>query len=448
MKTTNKTKQKICDKYLNISTKRILRRSMMKAGFAIAKINPLVGMPLEGLGVQGGSTAIHDDLFARALYLEDKQQSVFIIGSDLLFFERNQINRFKGAICRQLNITPAQILFNTTHNHAGPSLTHWSYSRQPDSTYIDWLETIFTEICVAAMEKTSEVTISAGSGHTDLPLSRRKVDSKGLAEWKPSNVGPTCNALPVCVLRKTDGSIFSVLFSASCHPSTWYKAEISADYPGVAVDLLNKHFGIKNAIFLQGCGGDSKPRHIADGENRWISNTDFKYVEAAGKSLADDVINTIQNNMEEFTPKLDYATSDIPFELCDAPSEMELNETTDNNLMNLWKEDMLSKLEMFGTLPATVPVCMHFLQIAEGVSFLGLEAEATAEIGNLILEASKDEVVFPLGYTNGTQIYLPCDRQLPEKGYEVISFWEYHWPSQLAPGIDKRLKAAIKQVTG
>jgi hypothetical protein len=55
-------------------------------------------------------------------------------------------------------------------------------------------------------------------------------------------------------------------------------------------------------------------------------------------------------------------------------------------------------------------------------------------------------VTFPLGYTNGCEIYLPADRMLPEHGYEVDSFWEYHYPAPLVTGIDARVVEAVRRV--
>ena len=85
-------------------------------------------------------------------------------------------------------------------------------------------------------------------------------------------------------------------------------------------------------------------------------------------------------------------------------------------------------------------------QLGRGLRLIGLEAEVTGELGNLILRHYAEGVTFPLGYTNGTQFYLPSDKQLAEGGYEAESAWEYHWPAPPAPGIDARLVAALESL--
>ena len=53
-------------------------------------------------------------------------------------------------------------------------------------------------------------------------------------------------------------------------------------------------------------------------------------------------------------------------------------------------------------------------------------------------------ITFPLGYTDGCQIYLPVSHMLAEGGYEVDSYWEYHYPAPLAPGMESVLADAIR----
>ena len=55
-------------------------------------------------------------------------------------------------------------------------------------------------------------------------------------------------------------------------------------------------------------------------------------------------------------------------------------------------------------------------------------------------------VTFPLGYTDGTQAYLPASRMLPEGGYEVESFWEYRHTARLAKGIEQVLQKGIEEL--
>lgn len=51
-----------------------------------------------------------------------------------------------------------------------------------------------------------------------------------------------------------------------------------------------------------------------------------------------------------------------------------------------------------------------------------------------------------MGYTDGTQAYLPCDGMLEEDGYEVVSFYEYRQPARFVKGIDETLRKALREL--
>jgi hypothetical protein len=107
---------------------------------------------------------------------------------------------------------------------------------------------------------------------------------------------------------------------------------------------------------------------------------------------------------------------------------------------------MLHRKARFGTLPTSVPVALHSMLLGNGLRMIALEGEPVAELGTLMLGLFDQGVTFPLGYTNGCQLYLPVTRMLPEHGYEVDSFWEYHVPAPLAPGCEQPMVAALRDL--
>jgi hypothetical protein len=91
----------------------------LKAGFARIKITPPIGTAMSGFGDRdydpSGCKGIHDDLYVRALYLSQGEQEILILGFDLLFFSRDEADRFKGAVSRKMDFAASQILLNTSH---------------------------------------------------------------------------------------------------------------------------------------------------------------------------------------------------------------------------------------------------------------------------------------------------------------------------------------------
>jgi len=403
---------------------------------------------MEGLGQQGGCQTIHDDLYVRVLALAHDEVEVVIIGCDLLFFERSTVERFINAIGMQTGLTPAQIFLNTSHTHAGPHLTNWHYGGAPDLDYLNAIEQAMVSATVAAIERREPVTLEAGMAHTDLPVSRRKPDANGRAQWAPYRAAEVCHALPFCLFKTEAGQVLSLLFSVSCHPSMIYSLDISADYPGAAMRQLNSYFQTEGALFLQGAGGDTKPRQIAEEEAYWRPAT-WEEVEAAGAEVANAVIACSTAALSPVTPKLSICktTMSWPFEATPTREELAalIADCQAPRDRRQWAEEMLYRLDANGSLPTAVDVGLHLLQLGPELRLVGIEGELVGEFGNRILHTFASGVTFPLGYTDGAQIYLPTSRMLPEGGYEVDSYWEYHHPAKLAPGMEEILDAALRE---
>ncbi len=177
------------------------------AGFSKACITPPLGMPMEGLAQKGGCTAIHDDLWVRALFLGQGDREVLILSFDLLFFDRAQVARLKGSLSRALGLTAAEIFINTTHTHAGPRVTRWAYSDGPESLYVDQIEAAMIGAARSAWEHRRAVTLHAGVTSASLPVSRRRLGEDGKARWRPSRSAPVCDALPYCLFKDAEGGI-------------------------------------------------------------------------------------------------------------------------------------------------------------------------------------------------------------------------------------------------
>ncbi len=418
----------------------------LQLGFDRRVITPPLGMQMEGLLQKGGIEAIHDDLYVRTLFLQQDGERLLILALDLLFFDRAVSDRLVGAVGRRTGLCPRQILLNFSHTHAGPRTSEWHYSGAPDPAWLKVVESRILEATIAAIGNLEPVTCSTAATETRLPVSRRRIDAAGQAQWAPDPDGPVCNHLPATLFRRMDGSVKSIVISASCHPSIIYLSEVSAEFPGVAVRELNRLYDTQGAIYLQGAAGDTKPRQVA-GADRWVPGN-WESMQEAGKELADAVAALPDTAWKPVKPSLHTIMFEIEFPLGDATDPAILQELqTDANDKARWARDMLKRLALDGTLPAAAPITLHGIRLGANLRMIALEAEPVAEIGLLILDHYRDDgVTMPLGYSNGCQIYLPVDRQLAEHGYEVDSYWEYHWPAPLAPGIDAALEDALTKL--
>lgn len=429
--------------------------STLKAGFSKVLITPPVGTYMTGFGSRDskqGCEGIHDDLYVRALYLEQGDKKILIMGFDLLFFSREEADRYNGAIGRVLNLSPDQILLNTSHTHNGPKVGSWYYTPS-DPFYLNELELRILKAAQEAQRNAREVTLWAGETETTLPMSRRYKDENGKIQFQPNPDGIVYDRVPIALFKDLAGKPVCLLFSVSCHASTIsggaISFQISADYPGVAMEAIDKYLGVSSALFLQGAAGDSKPSVIGKGEKRWRSGN-WEDMKNAGDIVAKEVIRTIETGLKQMEPEIQNSITIVDLPLAPVPDMEEykkiFEDTQSEKVKRLWAEEKMTILKRGYNLPTFVPIGVQGIQLGKGLRLIGVEAEIVAEIGFLIKNFYNAGITFPLGYSNGTQLYLPTSNMLDEGGYEAESYWEYRQPASLAKGIEINLTQALQKL--
>lgn len=93
----------------------------LRAGFGTAVINPPTPVRLAGFAEVQDATEIHDDLTARALYLESPQGTVCLVVCDLMGMSPEFANPARAAVASALGVDLAAVLTASTHTHAAPS---------------------------------------------------------------------------------------------------------------------------------------------------------------------------------------------------------------------------------------------------------------------------------------------------------------------------------------
>lgn len=425
----------------------------MQAGFARVNINPPLGAPLYGFAgrdVEKGCEGVHDDLFVRACYVQHEGEQALILAYDLLFLGEAEVEQFRAALQDKLGLQPRQVLFNTSHSHVSPRIGTWSWGGHtpPDTAYIEQVLTATVQAATAARDAAREVTIQAGMTKTTIPLSRRKIDEQGHAQFLPNPGGRICDALPFCLLADADGKPVCLLFSISCHPSMVAGWEASAEYPGAACRALDAHLGTECSMFLQGTGGDTKPSVCGD-TGVWRS-CGWEEVEQVGRQLADEVITGLRSVLGPVRPELGCQLEVLPWPLRPALDAAGFAAIADRlpegDQKRIWAERNRDALMRGEKLPDHFPLALQVIRLGDNLRLVGMQGEAVSGWGRLILREFPGAVTFPLGYTNGQGLYEPTSDIMPEGGYEVDSYHEYWVPSALAPGFEEPFLAALKRM--
>ena len=425
----------------------------MEAGFARVSITPPLGTRLMGFSARDheqGCTAIHDDVFVRALYLEQGGEAALIIGYDLCFIGRAEADRYKTEIERELWLVPAQVLMNASHSHVGPAVGRWDYGgyEPPDTRYLDLLGEATLRAARDARRAAEAVTVWAGATQSKLPMNRRRPENGAIA-FAPNPEGFVFDALPVCLLKGRDDRPVCLLFSVSCHPSMMAGWEVSAEYPGAATDRLDARLGAPVSFFLQGTGGDAKPSLIGAGLERFRPAT-WDDVAKAGEMVAGEVAEVLAGGLTRVEPGLRTCLMEVSWPM-EAPLSGEgyaaiADDAGAGEVRRWWAQRIVATLARGEQLPSAVKLILQGLRIGEGLRLVALEGEPVAGYGALMERFYGSGITFPLGYSNGEGLYLPTSEMLDEGGYEVGSFWEYGFPARLAQGFEGILTEALEKL--
>lgn len=443
--------------------KKSVRRSSspLIAGYAAASITPPSGTHLFGFGnrdrVAEGCTSIIDQLWVKAVYAEQPDESLLILSYDLLFFDRVEADRLKAAVGRILDLLPRQILINCSHTHVGPVNGTWGYAgyeHLKDPLYMDDVERATLKAARQARDTAVPASLWTGETRSSLPVSRRHINADGIAEWRPAPEARVYDRIPLMLFRDLRRQrALALIYCVSCHPSTMGGQGVSADYPGVASDLIAEQLDPgAGAVFLQGCGGDTKACVIANGPAddtgliSWRSGN-IDDVRRAGQLVAEAVVMALPT-LNPVTPLLKSGIAETLWPLSPPPSRSALEKKKQNSqrdLERMWAARMIERLNRGETLAAEAPVLLQAIRWSDSVRMIAFEGEPVADWGYFLLKKFKKGLLFPLGYSNGQGLYLPSEAMLPQHGYEVDSALEYGFPSNLKAGFEQVVTKALRQ---
>ena len=108
----------------------------LKAGVAEVNITPPIGISLCGFGNRKGpAEAVDDDLFARALVLDDGRTRLAIVTSDLISLAPDLVHRIRGLVERAADVPGDGLLLNGSHSHSGPTVMSFRSMGSRDVAY-------------------------------------------------------------------------------------------------------------------------------------------------------------------------------------------------------------------------------------------------------------------------------------------------------------------------
>ncbi|MBJ42752.1 MAG: hypothetical protein CMJ80_05640 [Planctomycetaceae bacterium] len=253
------------------------------AGFAVTDISPQVGgvkpVWLAGYGWGRAATSVHDPLFARAVYLRDKQGMEFaFVSVDLVGLQFPQVEETRRAL-PDLDY----LMIGSTHNHEGPD-TIGIWGKTPLQTGVDgdYLSLVVSRIAEAVNEARAasrpvHVAFGTATDESLLGDSRKPYAKDGVLR----------------VLRFDDadsGATTGILVQWNCHPEAMgsQNQAVTADFCYATIQQLERKYDCKIAYFTGAVGGLMAPPdgRFKNEAGRTLREGEFAYAEAYGQAVA------------------------------------------------------------------------------------------------------------------------------------------------------------------
>jgi neutral ceramidase len=386
----------------------------VKFGCSKVCITPPVGVDLSGYGLrEQPSVGIHDDLFARALFLEQGTEKLLWLHCDLIGLERDRVRTLRKRLLEEMNLAEHQILISTTHTHAGPATRRVRGCGEINPAYLDQLDRCLLEAARHAVIKTDEVTLWFAEGRCYLGIDRRSTPT---AHMDP--------VLPVIAFEKKDGTFSAVLANYAMHNVALSSNNrlVSADMAGVAASYACEQLRGNPLTFVTNgaCGNINPPKQ----------SDDFSAAEQLGKELGGNIVDLVHRAERSQDTRLAsiMETVKVPLTVLSAAEvEREYHHVLDayasvfpgdfhDVQMKAWRDETLALIEK-GQPRDYVETDLQALRIGPA-RFAAIGAEVFSRMAEE-LRAAVGKHTYVIGYSNGLIGYLPFAEAYAEGGYEV-----------------------------
>ena len=149
---------------------------MIKAGVSEVNITPPVGISMCGFaGRKGPSESVHDELFARALVLDNGETQVAIVGADVISFAPDLVARIRKLVAEATGILEGHVLLNGSHTHSGPTVMAFRCMGDRDEAYEDVLCRKVVGAIVMAVDNVEPAVLSLGRAPVRIAYNRREL---------------------------------------------------------------------------------------------------------------------------------------------------------------------------------------------------------------------------------------------------------------------------------
>jgi hypothetical protein len=412
----------------------------LRAGVAAVNITPPDGTPLAGYYSPRGATGVLDNLYSKALVLEQDGTRAALVVCDLVTLPRRVVVDARKQIEKQTGIPAAQVMVSATHTHTGPVLRRDSPRDSIDGSnsdlaqrYTDNLPDLIARSVAEANGRLTPVRLRAALGKEDnLSFNRRFLMRDGTVSWNPRKqhpdivkpAGPIDPDVGVLSFDTPKGAPLAMYVNYAMHPDTVGGTAISADFPGVLARLLAECRGPGlTTLFANGCCGNLNHRNI-----QWTDPQKGPHeAHRLGTILAGAVCRATPSLAPTKGQGLKVKQELVQLPLAPITPEDVAKAKDVIQRFNEPKTAFLDKVKAYQVLDVAArngqpwEVEVQVVSFGDDVAWVSLPGEIFVELGLAIKKASSFRYTLIAELANGSIGYIPDAPAYPQGNYEVVS---------------------------
>jgi hypothetical protein len=198
----------------------------------------------------GRAAALHDPLFARALYLASRTDCLLVV-LDLCLLAPAQARALRERLAARSGVPFERIAVACTHTHSGPDTGLGEVlNGRPAPPFVEDLLDAAERAGEEAVASAAPASLGAGRAESWIGRNRRRADAA---------IDPEVSVLRV---DRAPGTPLAILYLHGCHPTALGHDNLaySADWPGAASRRIEAEMPGALAIFALAAHGDVDPR--------------------------------------------------------------------------------------------------------------------------------------------------------------------------------------------
>ena len=250
-------------------------RAELRAGAAKVGIVPPFPTYMGGFGDRKDFfEGVHDEVYARALALDNGETQLIVIGSDMMAIREGMVAAAREVIHETTGVPRSHILLSCVHNHSAPS--YYQFENEDDKAKPErFFATQFAKAGIEAFESMRPAELGYRNGEIRGVTRNRQQGNETV-------IDPQVGVLRV--EEKEGRDVIATLFNFTGHPVILGSGNLrlSGEYPGAACRAVEQVLG-GVAIMTQGACGDITVHR---------SGNPFLEIQRLGRLVAGEVIKT------------------------------------------------------------------------------------------------------------------------------------------------------------